>query len=426
MTILLKDILTVSDKKAIKTDIYIANGRIVSLGEKPLGFIPDKIIEGKDKLAIPALINCHTHSYMSVFRNIADDLPFNEWLFDKIMPLEDVIDSTDAYWGCMLSCVEMIKSGTGTFCDMHMFPNTTPEAALKSGMRAVVTRGLSGGANDPAGGVRRIKEAIAEIEMYADEELLRFMVAPHAIYTCDKEYLLQTMNLAEKHSLPLNTHLSESLFEVKTCLSEKGLTPVQYLDSIDFFKQKTLAAHCVHLTEQDMEILAANKVSVAANAKSNLKLGNGIAPIKQLLEKGVNITLGTDGAASNNALNLFSEMNFTSLLHKGTSGDASAVSALDVLSFATENGATALGIEKLGKIEVGYKADLAILDTNCPQLQPMNNPISALCYSANGSEVVTTIIDGKIVMENRVLIGIDEEEVYYNIKKITKKFGGNN
>ncbi|HAN21554.1 MAG: hypothetical protein A2Y15_09615 [Clostridiales bacterium GWF2_36_10] len=421
MNILIKDILAVVDCKIIKTDICIGNSVILSLGEKPNGFIPEKVIDGKDKLAIPALINCHTHAYMSVFRNIADDLPFNEWLFDKIMPLEDVVDEKDAYWGCMLSCIEMIKSGTGTFCDMHMFPNTTHTAAIKSGMRAVVSRGLSGGKNDVDGGKRRIKEAVEEIEKYSGNSLISFMIAPHAIYTCDKEYLLETMSLADKFNLPLNTHLSESVFEVNSCLSQNGVTPVKYLDSLGFFEHKTLAAHCVHLTENDMDILSTKKVSVAANPKSNLKLGNGIAPIKQLLDKGVNICLGTDGAASNNSLNLFSEMNFTALLHKGTSGDASAVSALDVLAFATGNGAKALGIERLGKIEVGYKADIAILDTNYPQMRPMNNPICALTYSATGNEVVTTIIDGKIVMENRILTNIDVEEVYYNIEKITEK-----
>ncbi len=412
--------LCVIDDKAVRSDIYINGGTILAVGEKPLDFIADKIISGRDRLAIPALINCHTHSYMSVFRNIADDLPFNEWLFDRIMPLENIIDSSDAYWGCLLACIEMIRSGTSTFCDMHMFPNTTPEAALKSGMRVVVTRGLSGGGGD-TGGSRRINEAIAEIEMFSGEELLSFMIAPHAVYTCDREYLLKAVKLAEKLSLPLNTHLSESAFEVSSCISENGLTPVGYLDSLGFFRQKTLAAHCVHITEEDMDILAENSVSVAVNAKSNLKLGNGIAPVKRLLEKGVNICLGTDGAASNNSLNLFSEMNFNSLLHKGISGDASAVSAADVFSFATENAANALGIEKTGKIKAGYKADIAILDTSCPQMQPMNNPVSALCYSANGGEVVTTIINGKIVMEDRVLTEIDEQEVYYNIERIKKK-----
>lgn len=422
MNILIKEILAIIENKAVKTDIYIGDGVILSIDEKPSGFIAEKVIDGKDMLAIPALINCHTHAYMSVFRNIADDLPFNEWLFDRIMPLEDIIDESDAYWGCMLSCIEMIRSGTGTFCDMHMFPNITPKSALKCGMRAVVTRGLSGSKTDVDGGKRRINEAKDEIAKYSGNPLLSFMIAPHAIYTCDKNYILETMRLAEQLSLPLNTHLSESVFEVNSCLSENRVTPVQYLDSLGFFEQKTIAAHCVHLTEQDMNILAKKKVSVAANPKSNLKLGNGIAPIKQLLDKGVNICLGTDGAASNNSLNLFSEMNFTALLHKGTSGDASAVSALDVLSFATENGAKALGIEKLGKLEVGYKADVAILDTNCPQMRPMNNPVSALSYSTTGNEVCTTIINGKVVMENRILINIDEKEVYYNIGKITKKF----
>lgn len=422
MNILLKEMPSIIGGKTVTTDIYIGNGTILSIGDQPEEFIPDKIIDGKNKLAIPALINSHTHAYMSVFRNIADDLPFNEWLFERIMPLEDILDADDAYWGCMLSCIEMIKSGTGTFCDMHMFPNATPEAALACGIRAVVTRGLSGCGNDIAGGVRRINEAIMEYEKYNCEPLISFMLAPHSIYTCEKEYILSVMSLAEKLSLPLNIHLSESAYEVDSCLSEHGATPVEYLNSIGLFKHKTVAAHCVHLTEKDIEILANNHVSVAANPKSNLKLGNGIAPIKNLLDKGVNICLGTDSAASNNSLNLFGEMNYTALLHKGYTHDASVVTAAEVFQFATENGAKALGLEKLGKIEAGYKADIAILNTDCPQMYPMNNPLSALCYSANGSEVDTMIINGKIVMENRVIAGVDEEEVYYHVEKITKKF----
>ena len=424
MNILIKGILAAVGGGAVKKDIYIGGGAILSLDEKPQGFVPEKVIDGANRFAIPALINCHTHAYMSLFRNIADDLPFIDWLFGRIMPLEDTLTSEDAYWSCMLSCMEMIKSGTGTFCDMHMFPGATPKAALRSGMRAVISRGLSGGEKDKAGGRRRMDEAKAEIEEYADKPTIGFMLAPHAVYTCDRDYLKEAMRLAQRLGLPLNTHLSESLYEVESCIKEHGLTPVQYLNSLGFFEQKTLAAHCVHLNERDMDILAEKRVSVAANAKSNLKLGNGIAPIKRLLEKGANVCIGTDSAASNNSLNLFSEMNFTALLHKGTSGDAAAVSAAQVLSMATENGAAALGIEKLGKLEVGYKADIAILSTLNPQMQPQNNPVSALAYSVNGCEVDTMIIGGEAVMENRRLTSIDEEEVYYNINKITGKFGG--
>jgi 5-methylthioadenosine/S-adenosylhomocysteine deaminase len=422
MNILIKNIPAIIGGKTVTTDIYIVKDTILSVGGQPEGFVPEKVIDGKNKLAIPALVNSHTHAYMSVFRNIADDLPFNEWLFERIMPLEDMLDADDAYWGCMLSCIEMIKSGTGTFCDMHMFPNVTPEVAIKCGMRAVVTRGLSGGSSDPEGGIRRINEAVSEYEKYNYEPLVSFMLAPHSIYTCDKEYLKNIMALAEKLSLPLNTHLSESIFEVENCLSEHKATPVEYLLSLGFFEHKTVAAHCVQLTERDIEILAEKGVSVAANPKSNLKLGNGVAPIKNLLDKGVNICLGTDSAASNNSLNLFGEMNYTALLHKGFMHDASAVSAPEVFRFTTENGAKALGLEKLGKIEAGYKADIAVLNTDCPQMYPMNNPLSALCYSANGSEVDTMIINGNVVMENRILTGIDEEEVYYHVEKITNKF----
>jgi len=424
MNILIKDILTVISEKTTKNDIYISGDTIVSLSNKPDGFIAEKVISGADKLAVPALINCHTHSYMSLFRNIADDLPFDKWLFDKIMPLEDIITPDDAYWGCMLGCAEMIKSGTGTFLDMHMFPGITPKVANKCKMRAVVSRGLSGDENDKEGGNRRLNEAKEEIEEYSGNPLIGFMVAPHSIYTCDRNYLEKAMALAEQFGVPQNIHVSESAFEVETCLKEKGVTPVEYLNQIGFFDNKTVAAHCVHITDRDIEILSERSVSVATNPRSNLKLGNGIAPIKKLLDMGVNICLGTDSAASNNSLNMFSEMNYTALIHKGVNRDATAVSSSDVFSFATENGGKALGIEKLGKIKEGYKADIALLDLNCPQLRPLNNPVSALSYSANGSEVDTMIVGGEVLMENRKLTSLDEEEVYYNVERIIKKFGG--
>lgn len=391
-------------------DLYLAGERIVGIGVMPEGFQADKVIDAGDKLVLPGLINCHTHTYMSLFRNLADDIAFDEWLFQRIMPLEDKLTAEDAYWGAMLSCMEMLKTGTTTFLDMHMFQNQTAQAALDTGMRGVISRGLVGEGHD-AGGAQRIREATEEMERFKDCPNLSFMLGPHAIYTCDTAYLQIVMEKARELGVPLHIHLSETRYEVAQSLEKYGKTPVAYLNDLGFFDSKTVAAHCVHVTEEDRRILAEKGVSVAANPKSNMKLGNGFAPVAQMLEQGVRVCLGTDSAASNNALNLFSEMNMTAMIHKGTGENAQAVSAVDVLRMATKNGADALGLNS-GAIEVGRLADLVLLDLNRPQFCPRHNLVAALSYSANGSEVDTVLVGGKVVVENGHLCNVDEMEIY--------------
>ncbi len=417
MNLLIKNII-LPDGDAYKySDIYVSDDTIVAIGSAPENFVADETIEGEGRLAIPAFVNAHTHAYMSVLRNAADDLPFMQWLFEGVMPREEKLNNEQAYWGSLLACAEMIKRGCGTFCDMHLFPGASAKAAVKSGMRAVVSRGLTGS----DGGQRRLDEQYAEIEEWKDYKNISFMLAPHAIYTCDKEFLLKVSGEAKRLGLGLNIHLSESKAEFNDCMRDNGCTPTEYCDSLGLFENKTLAAHCVQLTENDISILAKRGVSVASNPKSNLKLGNGIAPIYQLDQAGVNVCIGTDSAASNNSLNMFSELNYMTLLHKGTNYDSTAIPAKKALDFATVNGAKALGYDNLGKLEVGYIADIALLDTNVPQMVPLRNYYAAVCYCCDGSETDTLILDGKVVMKNKKLLTIDEEELYYNINKIVKE-----
>ena len=429
MNILIKNITALlpdgAGLKAKACDICISGDRIVSVDSAPENFIAQKVINGSGKMAIPGLINCHTHAYMTVFRNVADDLSFQDWLMGNIMPLEDQLTSEDGYWGAMLGCLEMIKTGTTCFTDMHMFEGQSVRAAYESGMRAVISRGLSGGESDKAGAKRRIDEALREMDAAKsldDNGRISFLLGPHAIYTCDNGYLSEIVALAKEKKLGLNVHLSESRFEVGSCMEQHGCSPVELLDKLGLFELPTLAAHCVHLSDDDIALLAKRGVSVATNPISNMKLGNGFAPITKLQKAGVNICLGTDGAASNNALNMFREMGILSLIHKGALEEAQAVSAVDVLNFATVNGAKALGLET-GVIAPGKKADIAILDLDVPQFRPLNNPISALCYSANGSEVETVIIDGNIVMENRRMTTLDEQRIFFEVERIRNKFG---
>ncbi len=422
MNILIKNITVLANGAAVNGNICISDDRIVSVGVIPESFSADKVIDGTDKLAMPGLINCHTHSYMSLFRNLADDLTFDDWLFKSIMPREDALSAEDGYWGAMLSCMEMIKSGTTCFMDMHMFPKMTASAADKLGMRAVMTRGLTGSDRNDMGGIRRYNEHMEERAAFADNLRITFKLGPHAIYTCGEDYLRWLIEKAHETKQEFHIHLSETTNEVQSCYKERGKSPVEYLNDMGFFDIKTCAAHCVHLSEKDMDILAEKKVSVIHNPMSNLKLANGTAPVPRMLEKGINVCLGTDSQASNNTLNMFSDMNYAALLHKGATGIPTVTSARDVLSFATVNGARALGSPDIGEIAAGKKADIAILDLNRPQFFPRNNLTAALVYSANGSEVDTVLIDGEIVLENGKLTKFDENEIYAHVQKIADKF----
>lgn len=422
MNILIKNINMLINGSTPKGDICISGDKIVSLGVCPEDFCADKIIDGSGRLAIPGLINCHTHSYMSLFRNLADDLSFEDWLFGSIMPREDSLTSEDGYWGAMLSCAEMIKSGTTCFMDMHMFPEMTASAADKLGMRAVMTRGLTGSDRNDPDGIRRFNEHMEECDAFADNPRITFKLGPHAIYTCGEDYLKWLIEKAGETGQEFHIHLSETTNEVQNCYKEHGKSPVEYLNDMGFFEIKTCAAHCVHVSDGDMDIFAQKNVSVIHNPMSNLKLANGTAPVPRMLEKGINVCLGTDSQASNNTVNLFSDMNYAALLHKGATGVPTVCSAREVIGFATANGARALGIPDTGELAAGKKADIAILDLDRPQFFPRNDLTSALVYSANGSEVDTVIIDGDIVLEHGRLTKFDEEEIYAHAREIAEKF----
>ncbi len=422
MTALIKnaEILVKEDGKYIikHGDITTEGDRIKTVGKAPEGVSYDKTIDGTDKLAIPALINCHTHAYMSVFRNLADDLPFADWLFGAIMPREDRMTRPQAKAGSMLSLLEMMKSGTGTYLDMHMFPETSCDAALETGMRAVISRGLAGELGDADGGAeRRFREATDEIKAYAGKENLSFMLAPHAIYTCGEKTLRHAAELAKELGIGINLHLSETETEFGDCMKAHGKTPVEYVDGLGLLSGNTVAAHCVKLSENDIAILAKRGVSVASCPISNMKLGNGFAPVGKLKAAGINVTLGTDSAASNNTVNLFPDMRAYALVHKGANLDALAVSAADTIDAVTENAATALGLAN-GAIESGKLADIALFDLNTPTFRPKNNLVSALAYSANGSEVSHLMVGGKLLIDNYEVLTADSEKIYYEAEKV--------
>ena len=427
MKILLKNILAVlpeGEKDTVKeTDIYIEGSRIAAIGAKPEGFMPEKVIDGKDRLAIPGLVNCHTHSYMSFMRNVADDLSFMDWLFGSIDPIEQKMTDEDTYWGACLAIIEMMKSGTTCFNDMQMNIHQTTRAVKESGMRGVVSRGLVGNGNDE-GGQMRLRQAYEERDAARDCDRLSFMLGPHAPYTCDEAYMRIVSQEAQKNHMGIHVHLSESESEIAQIKEKYGCSPIEMAERNGLFEGRAIAAHCVQVTDRDLDILKAKNVSVVTNPASNMKLGNGFAPVPAMLEKGINVCLGTDGAASNNSLNMFHELSLLTLVHKGVKRTPQCISAQEGLRIATINGAKALGLgEEIGSLEVGKKADIAILNLNTPSLTPRNNLIAGLCYSANGSEVETVIIDGKITMEGRKVLTLDEELVYKKVNETITRMG---
>ena len=401
-------------------DIFIEGSDIVGIDETPEGFSADEVIDGSRRLTIPGLINAHTHTYMSMMRNVADDLSFTDWLFGTIEPIEDRMEPEDAYWASLLGQIEMIKSGTTCFNDQQMHIGQTTRAVVESGMRSIICRGLVGGERDLD--ERRIREALRERDAFAGCDRLTFRLGPHAPYSCGPGYLRGVAEIAKREGMGIHIHIAEGQVESDNMLRDHGCTPVEYVRDAGIFEMPTIAAHCIRVSESDRAILAENGVSVVTNPASNMKLGNGFAPVPEMVAAGINVCLGTDGAASNNAQNMFREMGLLALIHKGTHGTPQCISADEVLDMATRNGAKALGLNT-GSIEVGRKADLALLDLGAPSLTPLNNPVAALAYSANGSEVTDVIIDGRTVMRDRELTTIDEERVRSEIARICERLG---
>ena len=270
----------------------------------------------------------------------------------------------------------------------------------------------------------RLAQAYEERDAFRDCDRLSFMLGPHAPYTCDDGFMRIVSEEAKKNNMRIHVHLSESESEISQIQEKYGCTPIEMADKNGLFDVPAIAAHCVQITESDIEILKKKRVSVVTNPASNMKLGNGFAPVPALLEAGVNVCLGTDGAASNNSLNMFHEMSLLALIHKGVRRTPQCISAKENFRIATINGAKALGLEKeTGSLEAGKKADIAILNLNTPSLTPRNNLLAGLSYSANGSEVETVIIDGKITMEDRKVLTLDEELVYRKVNEIIARMG---
>lgn len=424
MSILIKniDLVAMNGKEEVikNTNIYIEKDKIIHIGQIKDSIEVEREIDGKNKLAMPGLVNGHTHVGMSLLRNYADDVPLHEWLNEKIWPVEANLRDDDVYWGSLLSMVEMIESGTTAFCDMYFFMDKVGEALELSGMKGVLTRGLI---EEQGGSQEKLDETR---ELYnkwhgKGNGRIKVMVAPHAPYTCSTDFLMKSMDLAKDLNTGIHIHLSETKKEVEDSLKQHGKTPIKYAYDLGMLDFHTIGAHCVHVTDDDIRLIKEKGMFPVNNPSSNFKLASGFAPVDKMLRAGIPVALGTDGSSSNNNLNMFEEMHLASIVNKAVNEDAISVPGIKALEMATINGAKALGWEKeIGSIEVGKKADMILIDTDKSHLYPRHNIISALAYSTQGSDVDTVIVDGKILMENRELKTLDVEKIKYMVEKKAK------
>ena len=372
-----------------------------------------KIINGENKVVMPGLINTHVHLAMTLLRGFADDMPLEKWWFEKIFPFESKLTSEDIYLGTLLGGLEMIKSGTTFFVDFYFFIDKIARATKELGLRANIgVTVLDTKAPEFAAPNETLAAIPLFIKKYKTEKRIDFSVAPHMLQTVSLETYKKCKKIADKHNLLLQTHLAETKGEVSHSIKKYGKTPAELLIKNKILDKNSLAAHCCHLTKKEINLLAKNSVKISHCPISNMKLASGIKPLNELLVAGATIGLGTDGACSNNNLDMFEEMKFAALLHKISNLSPTIAGAQAVLDMATIGGAKAVGKEKeIGSLEKGKKADIIIIDFNQPHLLPTHNFISHLVYSANGADVITTIVNGKILMENRKILSVDENKI---------------
>ena len=414
--ILIKDvnILTYDDGavKDFNASVLIENDKIVDIGEN-ISVSADKVIEGNGNFLMPGLINTHNHIAMNLFRGLADDMELDTWLNDNIWPMEAHLNSNYCYIGSLLAMVEMIKTGTTTFNDMYFYMNSVARAVEKSGMRGVLSYGMID-FGDEEKRENEFKENIDLIKSSHNTANGRITCkfGPHSPYTCSKELLERTREEADKYNVGIHIHMNETQKEIEDVKEATGKRPFEYLNDLGVLKSDVIAAHCVWLSDNEIKIIKENNVNVSHNPCSNMKLASGISPVSKLLENNINVAIGTDGSSSNNNLDLFEEMKFTSLLQKVNTLNPKVLSSDEVFKMATINGAKALGLKDIGTIETGKKADLILIDKKSITMTPNSNkPSSNIVYSANGYDVLTTICNGQILMEDKKIKTLDEEKI---------------
>ncbi len=412
--------------------VAVDGDTIVAVGpsDDVLRQFPDaQVHDARGHLVIPGLVNAHTHVPMSILRGLVDDQRLDVWLLGYMMPVErEFVDPEFVRWGTLLSCIEMMRGGTTTFCDMYYFENEVAQAAAEAGMRAICGQTIL---KFPSPDAESYDESLAYarkfIEKWKDHPLITPAVAPHAPYTATDDMMRRCLDLALEYDIPIHIHLSETQKEVRDNYRERGLPPILWADGLGIFQAKVIAAHCVHIEEREMPVLAENDAGVAHNPTSNLKLASGIAPVVQMRKAGIAVGIGTDGPASNNDQDMFEEVRLAALLPKGISGDPTALPAEEAFAMATIEGARALHLDHLtGSLEVGKRADIVVLSLDAAHAHPrytMNaaNVYGHLVYSAHAGDVRHVWIDGRQVVRDGEVLTVDVNEVYARVQEIAHR-----
>lgn len=418
MSILYKNInyLDLENEKIIEgADIFIEGNLIKKIGYN-LQIKASEVIDGNFLLMTPGFVNGHTHLGMSYFRNYADDLKLMDWLENEIWPIENKLTADDIYWSSLLSICENIKSGVTNFCDMYYEMDRVGDATIISGIRGTLTRGLT---DNDGKGKEKLKSVRELYNNYHNKANGRIKVvpAPHAIYTCSENFLREISDLSKDLDGIINIHLSETKGEVENSLKEHGMTPISYVNSLGLLDNHVIAAHCVHITDEEISLVKDKKFYPIYNPTSNLKLASGFTPVDKLLKNNIIMGIGTDGDSSNNSQNLLQDMHIGAIVNKAREMDEEAVKAIEILKMATINGQKALGISKAGLIKEDYLADLTVFNLKSSNFTPKNNLINALVYSATAEDVRDVLCDGKFVMRNRELVNLDEERIKFEVSR---------
>ena len=424
-TILIKNALILSPNnfEEKKQSLLIKNDLIAEISDEIDESNVDKIIDGEGKVLLPGFVNTHTHLSMTLFRGLADDLSLDTWLNDHIWPMEANLNGDYCYAGALLGAVELIKSGTTTFSDMYFYMEDVARAVDEAGIRAVLSYGMI----DFGDAERREAEIKQNLTLFENcngmaDGRIKVFFGPHSPYTASEELLIKVRQLADEYNMGIHIHVSETQKEINDVSEEKGLRPFEYLDKIGFLGPDVVAAHSVWLSDEEIEIIKKHDVKISHNPCSNMKLASGIAPVSKLMENDICVSIGTDGASSNNNLDLIEELKTASLLQKVSTLDPNVLNSHEAIAMGTIKGAEALGLaDEIGSIEVGKKADIILIDTNSANMVPDSSTLTSnIIYSANGSNVDTTICNGKILMENKKLTVLDEHEIYDKAREAIK------
>ena len=401
--------------------LTIENKRIASITKELPDTTGADVIDAKGNLLISGFYNAHCHAAMTLFRGYGEDLPLQRWLEERIFPAEDRLNYENVTVATRLAIAEMLKGGIVSFSDMYMFEDAVAEVVLETGIKANLSRALVSFSPDANIATdNRFKEAKALVEKYqnADDERVKVDFSLHAEYTNLPHYIAQVAEYTAQNDLRMHIHLSETEKEHNECIARYQKTPTRLFYDLGALNTPTLAAHCVWVSDDDIAILAEKGVSVAHNPVSNLKLGSGVMPLGKILSAGINVCLGTDGVASNNRLDILREMQTAAILHKGVMLDPTATTALQMPKLATRNGALAQGRKDCGEIQIGARADLVLIDRTSVHNMPCFDDYAMLCYSAERSDVLMTMVDGRILYQNGTYTLIDEERLRYDAGKV--------